>query len=428
MEASITPVVDIEKDRVKYGKVLVLASFFFYVLMMGSKNVFTAEIVTLQGVFGTSKADTSLAMTYYFITYAIAQVVLSPFMGKLNLRIYLTVTGVASACITVLLGVFKDINIIYVLCAINGIFQAGIYSGCMACISKYLPLNMLPFANRMMTIGTALWGLLSYGIPPLFVGHGLWNVPFILLGALFFVSSIIFFWALGRMRKFPPMVGNKEKGEDKRQTEKAYINLKGGKGVAFYFALMFFITFLGNTMHYAVMNCIPNMMKDVFAMPEEYSILITLIVPVVSVVGSILVINLCEKFTNIIWISAAFLAVAVLALVPMIFFFDKNIIISIALIIIFVTAGTGGRSVFSGVLAFKMRTRINSGSYLAAINAVASVCAGVIPPIMGKVIDAFSGVTGYGVTYLITLIVGVIYLLTLVVFALWYSNGKKKAK
>ena len=50
MEASITPVVDIEKDRVKYGKVLVWASFFFYVLMMGSKNVFTAEIVTLQGV------------------------------------------------------------------------------------------------------------------------------------------------------------------------------------------------------------------------------------------------------------------------------------------------------------------------------------------------------------------------------------------
>ena len=114
MEANLSLAVAEEKDRVKYGKILVWASFFFYVLMMGSKNVFTAEIVTLQGVFGTSKTDTSLAMTYYFITYAIAQVVLSTLMGKLNLRIYLTVTGVLSALVTVLLGVFKDISITYV--------------------------------------------------------------------------------------------------------------------------------------------------------------------------------------------------------------------------------------------------------------------------------------------------------------------------
>ena len=425
MDANLSLTVDKDKDRVKYGKILVWASFFFYVLMMGSKNVFTAEIVTLQGIFGTSKTDTSLAMTYYFITYAIAQVVLSTLMGKLNLRIYLTVTGVLSALVTVLLGVFKDISITYVLCAINGILQAGIYSGCMACISKYLPLNMLPFANRMMTIGTAVWGALSYGIPPLFVGQGLWNVPFILLGVLFFISALFFFWAFNKMRAFPPVVGVK-KDDGNKQEEKPFINLKGGKSIAFYFALMFFITFLGNTMHYAVMNWIPNMMKDVFGMPDEYSILITLIVPVVSVVGSVLVISLCEKFTNIIWVSAAFLAIAVISLVPMVFFFDKNIILSIVLIIIFVTATTGGRTVFTGILAFKMRTRINSGSYLAAINAIAAVCAGVIPPLAGKVIDAFTGVKGYGVTYLITAIIGVIYLLTLVIFATWYARKRKK--
>ena len=105
------------------------------------------------------------------------------------------------------------------------------------------------------------------------------------------------------------------------------------------------------------------------------------------------------------------MAIAVISLVPMIFIFDKNVVLSIVLIIIFVTAGTGGRSVFSGILAFKMRTRINSGSYLAAINAMAAVCAGVIPPLAGKVIDAFTGVKGYGVTYLITAIIGVIYYL-----------------
>ena len=75
----------VKKDRI--SKTFIWACFFLYILMMGSKNSYTAEIVEIMTVFDTTKARASLAMTYYFVTYAVAQIILTFIMGKINLRI-----------------------------------------------------------------------------------------------------------------------------------------------------------------------------------------------------------------------------------------------------------------------------------------------------------------------------------------------------
>lgn len=413
-----------DKERIKCAKTLVWAGFFLYVIMMGSKNVFTAEMVSLMDVFETSKEQTSLAMTYYFITYAIAQFVLTFIMSKLDLRMFLTLSGGLSAITTILMGFAGTIEYLYVLCAFNGIFTAGIYSGCMAAFSKYLPANLLPFANKMMSIGTAVWGALSYGIPPLFVGKGLWNAPFILLGAFFLLSVIWFFHAFNKMKKFPPIISDTIVNNTTTE-EEPYIKIKKKSGIIIYFIVLLGFSLLGNTIHYMVMNWIPNMLNATFNMPQSYSILITLIVPVISVFGSILSINLCQKYTNIFIVGAVLTSISLVALIPMIFAFDVNIILSIALIAIFVTLGTGGRGVFTGILAFKMRTQVNSGSYLAAFNAVAALAAGIVPPLTGKLIDSFNGVTGYGISYLVATLLSVIYIICMIIFAIYYNKTKK---
>ncbi len=426
METASSANNEFNKDRVKCAKFLIWAGFFMYVLMMGSKNVFTAEVVTLMDVFKTTKAQTSLAMTYYFITYAIAQFVLTFIMQKLDLRIFLTISGALSAIITIVMGFSGSMNLLYALCAFNGIFTAGIYSGCMSVFSKYLPANMLPYANKVMTAGTAAWGALSYGIPPLFVGQGLWNAPFILLGVLFLISVAVFFIAFNKMNKYPPVI-SQVKINQTDSIEKPYFTLKNNTSVLIYFIIMLLFSLVGNTIHYMVMNWIPNMLHDVFSMPQSYSILLTLLVPVISVFGSIASINLCQKYANIFVVGAIFSIISTVALVPLIFAFDFNIVLSITLIAIFVTLATGGRAVFTGILAFKMRTQVNSGSYLAAFNAVAAIAAGVVPPMTGEIIDAFAGVSGYGMSYLIAVGLSVVYIIATIIFANWYNRNKKRS-
>ena len=70
---------------IKSGKYLVWIGFVLYVFITGGKNVYTAELVTLMGVFNATKAQITLATTYYFVTYAVAQVILLFIMSKLKL-------------------------------------------------------------------------------------------------------------------------------------------------------------------------------------------------------------------------------------------------------------------------------------------------------------------------------------------------------
>ncbi len=409
---------DIQK-RDKYSKILIWACFFVYVFMMGSKNAYTAEIVALQGVFGTNKAETSLAMTYYFITYAIGQLVLSALMGKLNLKIYLTVTAGVSAILTALIAAVSRIGIVYAICAVNGALQAGIYSGCMQVISKNVEQKLLPMANKVMSLGSALAGAISYGVPALFVALDMWYMPFIVLGGIFLVSAICFFFAISKMKEFPPILQEDHGKILSISNEKPFMELptKGSK-IAF-FVFIAIITTLGNITYYAVMNWIPNLMNEVFNMPQSYSILITLIVPLIMAIFNIYVVSLCERHKNIIAIGAILTAISTAIFLPMIFFYDYNIVITLVCLVLYIAISTGARQVFGGILAFKMRTEVNSGSYLAFQNAFAAVVAGVIPPIAGTIIDA----TSYGTLFLIVLIVALIFL---VVISIWaYLQHRK---
>ncbi len=413
----------LESKRIKCAKRFIWAGFLLYVLMMGSKNVYTAELVTIMGVFEKTKAEASLAMTYYFLTYAVCQVILSFIMGKINLRLYLVVTGSVSAIITILLGLAPSMQVLYFLCAINGIFQAGIYSGCMASFSKYAPSCLLAYTNKIMALGTAIWGLLSYGIPPLFVGYGLWNIPFIILGVLFFISAIYFLIVYNQIRKFPPVINDKK---EENLTEKPFLELKTKSNTVFYFVSMMIIILLANTVYYSIVNWIPSMLHDVFDMPEAYSILITLMVPILSAIGSIGAINICQrKNGNIFFISNILGVVSILSLLPLVFFLNKNIILTIACMSLYLGLSAGSRGVLTGYLGLKMRVRVNVGSYLAAANAMASISAAVAPPVAGKIIDSFIGFTGYSVSYLISFAIGMLPIVLLSILAIKVNKQRQ---
>ena len=56
------------KEKTRYN-FLIFACVFLWIIMMGSKNVYTAQMVELSAIFNVAETQVSLAMTYYFITY-----------------------------------------------------------------------------------------------------------------------------------------------------------------------------------------------------------------------------------------------------------------------------------------------------------------------------------------------------------------------
>jgi hypothetical protein len=54
---------------------LIFACFLVWVIMMGSKNIYTAEYIEISNLFQVDKPQASLAMTFYFITYSLVQII-----------------------------------------------------------------------------------------------------------------------------------------------------------------------------------------------------------------------------------------------------------------------------------------------------------------------------------------------------------------
>lgn len=417
--------INLNKKIRKSSILLVWACFLLYVFSMGSKNIYTAEVVAIQGVFNKTKAEVSLAMTFFFITYAIMQVILALIMKKINLKIYMTVTATLSAIVTVLIAFMPSIEALYVICAINGVVQAGIYSGCMAVLSKYLPKEMLPYGNKIMSLGIAFYGVIAYGTPAIFVSLGSWNLSFIVIGILFFGPIIFFFCAVSNMKKYSEFIERKEEIIVSEQNEQTIFEINGKTDVICFYVLMMWITLVGNCAHYMVMNWIPNLLHGVFSMPQGYSILITLLAPVAQAIGPMIVIGRCEKSKNITAISISWAIVGLITNVILIFAYSTNIVLVIVLLLLFILLGQGSRTVFGGVLAFKLRDKINSGAYIATTNAVASLAAGIMPPIAGLIIDSCSGFSGYGKLFFVVSVIYLAFILTLSLL-LYFTKIKKK--
>ena len=89
--------IDINKKRIKVGNLLIFACFFMYMMSMAVKGIYAAEISYIQEMWNIGYAQTSLANTFYFVTYGASQVVLFFIMRKISLKKYIAFTVPFSA-------------------------------------------------------------------------------------------------------------------------------------------------------------------------------------------------------------------------------------------------------------------------------------------------------------------------------------------
>ena len=392
----------------KLFKLLVAACFILYTAMMSVKNVFGAELVTFIDKMHTDKFNASLATTYYFVSYAAVQVVLAFFMNRLNVRTYLLVTVPVAAISGILVAFSANMTEVWVLFAIQGAFQAGVYAGCMYILSIYLPTEMTSAANGLMQAGFAIGNTIAYAVCALFVALDVWTVPYILFGALFILSAVFFGVITAKAAKrFPDATKRrkdlKDNQKDTREHDselsfnKGLFTLKNSKQRFWFYFWSVVYSLLATTLYYAINNWVGNFLKEVFGFPDSISIVLSIVVPIMTFFGPTIAIAVSKKHKN--YIKTAFLVsfIPLIASVAMIFIYDFNVVTSIIFISVFIVS-TRTLTGFQSVATFDMRTEINVGSYTAIINAAASVSAGVAPTVIGKLIDAANAnsANGYG--------------------------------
>lgn len=420
--------IDAQKRNRAYW-LLIISSFLLYVVMTGAKNVYTAEMSLIEKFFGVDKATVSSTMQYYFYTYAGMQLLLVPFMKKLNIKWYLAITIGISAAISILVGLTTQLWQITVLYTVNGIFQAGIWGCLVKLFATYLPKRLLAKSNTILTMGIAIASVLSYLCAAIFVNN--WQMPFMILGFLLLGCIIFFFLSVNYVKKFPKEIepthhvvhsdGTEEDVLDEADND--FIHLNTPKRQVVFYAISLLVSFLCSALYFMGMNWMPNMLQEVFSVPQNVSLYITILAPICITIGPVFTVNSCEKHKNFVAVGIFYFGLSCIFALLLFLFFDKNLVVTIILLLLFLIFANGARMISLSTVSMRLRSSIEPGTYTTCVNAIASISAGLAPFILGSIIDN----NGWSTAYLTLLIcnVAIVAILICTYFIIKFANKNK---
>lgn len=406
---------------------LIISSFFMYIMLTGSKHIYTANKTTFYslGTFG-NLTDLATTFEYYFYTYAVMQVCLVFFMKKINVKWFLTATIGASAILTILMAFTTTIIHHYIIYTINGFLQAGIWGCIFKNLSKYLPKNFLAKGNGLMSSGPAVSYSLSYLVAALFGDN--WKLPFIIMGVILLGAVLLYFASVTIVSKINGEQEIATVNHNVIENEKPLIPLNTKKSTITFFAISLLIGFIITSIYFMLNNNLDFFLKEVGGFSNSVCKLLTIIATVSTVIGPIFTVALCEKYNNFLLVGGVLCSISAIVLLPLTFFFEVNVILSLSLFIIFLIIVNGARTISLSISALKQRSVIDTGIYTTAVNALASIAAGLAPKILSIILDneALSTIQSWRLSFSILLVS--ITALSLLLLILGFIINKKNNK
>lgn len=385
-----------KKLRIKQNLLIALC-ITLYFFMMTSKQIFTAELVEVIDVFNITASQASLANLFYFVSYAIMQVLLMLFINKVNLRVYLSITMAFSALSTLLIGVvgnfgagFEELLIIFIF---NGLFQAGCYGGIVKLFVKYLDKDLYYRGVKLIQVSFLVSIIISYIMSSAFVAVARWDLPFIITGGVFVAFMLLFFIGVKKVTKDIALMRGVDFEKEKEEGGGTEYKITHTKQTKIYLFVLIgalcLIAVLGNSIYYALSNWFSILLYDVYAVPKEYSILVTLAVSTLVNLATVLMISILQKQKTMHILTSISLALSVIFGTILTFVYGNNFLLATAMCLAFMVCSRMGSSPYISVMAYNLHEVFDPSKYSLLANAFASVAAGVAPTVISLLFENF---------------------------------------
>lgn len=400
------------------------ACYFFYLISIVLKMVYSAEIVEIIAAFpGATKASVGTGLTAYYFVYTAAQLIVAFIINKINIKAFMTVTTVLSALSFGAIYFSGELWQLYIILGLNGVFQSGVWGGVMYFVGKYVPREMAAFSSSLMSTGMALGTALAYGLSAFFVAVADWRWTFVFFAAISLVTLVIFLVFLKKIdaksgAAHPEIDLPKEPEEKKLPVIPHGVH---GSGMNAALIMLIVIAFFAGCVYYSISNWVPSLLTEEYGMLSQYSMLLTIALPVCMMPGPIAASALCDRHDNKYGVCAIFSAGAFIAVFVMCFLYNASLWLALVLSIAMLFCIRGVIQVICGYFPLVLKDRINSGVSSLMFNAGACLGAAIMPLLTGLIMDAYDWRQYYIFTAAIALVTAV-----LIIIAALHDRKKKE--
>ena len=266
------------------------------------KLSYSANLNEIMKEFGVLKADAGLISTFFFFAYATGQIINGLLCKRYNIKYVVFTCLMVGGAMNVLIATAPFHMLKYVW-LVNGIAMSFLWPTLIRLLSETLKKENVDRAIVVMGTTVATGTFLVYGMSALFVGIANYTWTFFLAAVLLATVAIIWFFSFDGLVK--PL--KKEADEEHEAARVEELEKQGtSSGMLaknFFIVLVCVLAFFAaanNFVKDGLTGWTPTILEEVFKTPDWMSILLTLLLPLLAIPGTVLAVKLYNIVKNFI--------------------------------------------------------------------------------------------------------------------------------
>ncbi len=370
-----------KKTRKCVGLLLFLSWLAYTAANVGRMN-YSASMVAVIEETGAAKDSAGLVASFFFFAYGAGQLVNGLLCKRYRTRIAVFAALAASAAANLALPFCPGVEVMKYVWLGNGIVQSLLWSSLVKLQSEYLSDRDVGKSIIVMSTTTAAGTFIAYGLSALFVAFVGWRPTFYFAGGLLLAAAVLWFFGVGYVQK------NLPKFEVKKAELPVNERGKGSKKTV-YVALAFIFLFAvaNGFIKDGVTAWVPNLLKETYGLETYFSIILTLILPLISILGAVAARLVHRKLPNDVLLCGLFYLAGGGITGLIVWLLTKSLAATIILFALVSCSMAAINNVITSSMPFRLRTVGDSGAYAGVINTFCYVGSTLSSYLLGAMAD-----------------------------------------
>ncbi len=389
------------KQNTKKGKIgsagfLIFLGWLIYSISYLGKVNYSANITQIMAEYGVTKTEAGLAPSFFFFAYGIGQVFNGLFCKKYNMKWMVALSLFLSGGINLAIALGADFSVVKWLWMINGFSLSVLWPTLIRLLSESLPQKALGTSSVIMGTTVATGTFIIYGLSALYAAvFGSFKPAF--YTAAFAAIAVSFIWLLfykkavgmSEDEKMMDEVATEGKAEN---LEKTVVENKEKKLLFLTIGVLSFVAIGVNLIKDGLGTWVPAILKEEFSMDDSLSILLTLLLPMVAIVGNAFALNIHKKIPDYInQCGFTFSIITVLICVIIGFLELKMAIFMLVMLVVTSFLASSLNSLITSIFPMFMRGKVNSGMFAGILNGFCYVGSTISSSGLGVIADKAGG-------------------------------------
>lgn len=365
----------------KKSNFLIFLCWIAYTAAYVARLNYNASMVEVLSQLDVTKEDAGTISSFFFFAYGAGQLVNGLLSKKYNTKYSVTIALVASCVINLSMTFCTGIDSMKILWLLNGVFQSILWSSLIKTLSDNLADNKLSKAVMAMSTTVAAGTFTAYGLAALFSALKMkWTTIFFVAAVLTGAVSVLWFTGIGTIQK------SKKEAEAQKKQESKKLSLT--PLFIFTVAVILISAVTNGFIKDGVTTWVPSILKENFGVPSSLSIIVTLLLPVLSIFGASLVKTLHKKhkdenvLNSIFYFAAMILAGLIILTINL-----KSAPLTLLLFGGIACLMSAINNVITSVVPLYSRDKIDSGLSAGLLNTFCYVGSTLATSLLGRIAD-----------------------------------------